>query len=860
MYTKIVGPVFRLSMAMIQSRIWKHLSSSGFLKASMKQCSNKHTLALATGEYINEDTGLGAVFMTPRLKDNRLKLYEHTLVGLAKCEVYDVIGCEFTKDYPAQQIIAEAKAAASKVATAASDGPNKSDPLSPVLCLPLPPKMTDPVWKHYHKGTKKYLEDKHHWEIEEMWMHLSRCPDVTSDVRDEAKRMLYSRKKCCVGKENHTLDSNTPATTPCPTPSRVTLQPVYDPPLTLTPETPTPISRSSSSASIISPITPDVFYGKYVSPARFSNTDQAQFNADLCRLLVVCNIAWWAVENPYWRFFFNKWVPGSLMPGQKELSGRVLDEESTKVVNEMLPKVRNSYGTGQCDRWKNITKTSLIASMMNVEYTINLIVGDIFKVKGVFVQCMEGAIEAIKWFNNHSRALGMLKDVQRQKIMKVLALILPVLTRWTSHYLAICRLLELEIVFKQLLLDSRAAVLLCAGKKREAKEKAAEVIGILERIKDHLEPLAIAANVTQSDNTRLDVIVITLANLYRVFSDSTHGFDESISATVLASLEKRWANADRPIFILAIVLNPYICAMFFANDSPFCSFITLWKLVANAYKRLLNTDQEPNHEFCTAFNHYLNRLGDWSDESMSLQYHKDVAIKEDRGVNLITLWRKLKPSLGDDPSSAPEVPQGKRALIELALHIHSATPNSAAMERIFSQFGVKHSKHRNHMHPEKIRKEVLLKTNTLAQFGPPPRQKCVFGNNDSDDAIDINPGPSQDQSSTRTSPDAAPDLLDFGAMARELVADASSNDAPAATLIKRPVAAHVQDATPIINSQPSAVREHDHLTLKHLFHYPDASDTSSTSSKILTEFWVAGEQGFSNEITFHDFIYTEIET
>lgn len=106
--------------------------------------------------------------------------------------------------------------------------------------------------------------------------------------------------------------------------------------------------------------------------------------------------------------------------------------------------------------------------------------GDIFKAKGLFVEIIDDAVEVIKWFNNHSRALGMLKTAQHEKLGKIFALIKPVITRWTSHYLAICRLLELEIPFKQLLLDHHDDLILSAGRKREQKEKAKEILDILE--------------------------------------------------------------------------------------------------------------------------------------------------------------------------------------------------------------------------------------------------------------------------------------------------------------------------------------------------------------------------------------------
>ncbi|KAL6309075.1 hypothetical protein BKA93DRAFT_717676, partial [Sparassis latifolia] len=104
----------------------------------------------------------------------------------------------------------------------------------------------------------------------------------------------------------------------------------------------------------------------------WAESKQAEFAADLCRLFVVCNIAWWNVEQPYWRAFFQKWLPRALLPGRHELSGRILDGEVDKVMDEIIKKVHNKFATGQCDGWKNVAKTSLIASMVNVEYTAYL--------------------------------------------------------------------------------------------------------------------------------------------------------------------------------------------------------------------------------------------------------------------------------------------------------------------------------------------------------------------------------------------------------------------------------------------------------------------------------------------------------
>jgi hypothetical protein len=114
-----------------------------------------------------------------------------------------------------------------------------------------------------------------------------------------------------------------------------------------------------------------VFYGETAPKEQWSSSKQAEWMADMCRLMVACNVAWWAVDHPYWRYFFAKWVPSALLPGRKQLSGRILDEEAAKVVESMKVKLKGKHATGSCDGWKNIAKTSLIASMINVEYEVS---------------------------------------------------------------------------------------------------------------------------------------------------------------------------------------------------------------------------------------------------------------------------------------------------------------------------------------------------------------------------------------------------------------------------------------------------------------------------------------------------------
>jgi hypothetical protein len=114
-------------------------------------------------------------------------------------------------------------------------------------------------------------------------------------------------------------------------------------------------------------------------------------------------------------------------------------------------------------------------------HQINLIVGDFLSLKVDLLKCVPTALEVIKWFNNHSRASGILRAEQLSVPNgKALILILPVITRWTAHYLSLRRLLQVEGPLKACYNKYASVLLLCAGPKVEAKQKAEEVREIVE--------------------------------------------------------------------------------------------------------------------------------------------------------------------------------------------------------------------------------------------------------------------------------------------------------------------------------------------------------------------------------------------
>ncbi|KIK36713.1 hypothetical protein CY34DRAFT_93923, partial [Suillus luteus UH-Slu-Lm8-n1] len=84
-------------------------------------------------------------------------------------------------------------------------------------------------------------------------------------------------------------------------------------------------------------------------------------------------------------------------------------------------------------------------------------------------------------------------------------------------------------------------------------------------------------------------------------------------------------------------------------------------------------------------------------------------------VNLVQLWCELDMiTSGLKTDSTGSTHTSTTASLN---GVSSIVPNSAAMERIFSQFGVIHTKLQNHLEPEKVHKQALVKSNTITQHG-----------------------------------------------------------------------------------------------------------------------------------------------
>jgi hypothetical protein len=67
-------------------------------------------------------------------------------------------------------------------------------------------------------------------------------------------------------------------------------------------------------------------------------------------------------------------------------------------------------------------------------------------------------------------------------------------------------------------------------------------------------------------------------------------------------------------------------------------------------------------------------------------------IPQKKTVDLVWIWKQLEG----------ESCTGRSGFIKLAIRILAILPNSAGAERVFSVFGLTHTKHRNRLEPQKV--------------------------------------------------------------------------------------------------------------------------------------------------------------
>ncbi|KAH9884320.1 ribonuclease H-like domain-containing protein [Cubamyces lactineus] len=262
--------------------------------------------------------------------------------------------------------------------------------------------------------------------------------------------------------------------------------------------------------------------------------------------------------------------------------------------------------------------------MHRMNARLERVVHDYFACKAPIFEWTKQADEVIRWLRSRTYLLALLRDIQMSTPGfqgQPKTVIRGVATRWTSHYLAYRRLLELQPALQLLARDSR----LYLSGNAESHAKTQHMLPIIQdglfwhsvlQVKKHLEPLAIATNVTQSDNCRLDEVLITFGVLLHAF-DSLDDTQQIITDAVTASLEKRWDKSDQDVFIAAVILNPFIRTQPFRQLPELFTPAAIYLLLERLWTRFYPETSVPD-DFYTSVKSYLSEDGQFATLSKTM--------------------------------------------------------------------------------------------------------------------------------------------------------------------------------------------------------------------------------------------------
>lgn len=134
----------------------------------------------------------------------------------------------------------------------------------------------------------------------------------------------------------------------------------------------------------------------------------------------------------------------------------------------------------------------------------------------------------------------------------------------------------------------------------------------------HLEPLAIAANITQAAHCRLDTVLLTFGSLVARYRVMLNPEDIVGCTAILKSLEKRWLAADQAVFIAAVIVNPFFWATPFAPSPRFIN-AHIKSLLASLYFRFFQS--QPPDVFHSELHDYLMGSGQYRELQSTCVVH-----------------------------------------------------------------------------------------------------------------------------------------------------------------------------------------------------------------------------------------------
>ena len=565
----------------------------------------------------------------------------------------------------------------------------------------------DPIWEHFYlleDGNKKSAQCKKCLRLQSikacrMKTHYEKCPAISRQLDSNA--------------------SEKPATFQDPTPMKP------DPMLTFT----AAVSRQPLKTPGKRPAT-DSIHDECPRPAKRLQLDlnshfvrttagqKEQLDEKVAEFIYACNLAFNVAEHPMFLAMLDALRPGYKPPNRKALSTKHLDKTHERLQTNMKANLEGKVVTIQQDGWSNIHNDPVIATSVTCDgkgYFLDAVetgttskTGENCKemlmksvtlarekygcqVKSVVTdnaknmekmrralkeepdiigygclahwlnllgkdltldQVMKHVVAVNKYFRNHHIPGALLKNCEGSVKPQ-----LPGDTRWKSQEIALVTYLTNRRFFIQLIQDHGEDIDQSIAKKIMDND-------LYRKIKDLAEvlrPVTVAIDKAQRDTTCL--------------ADATEIFLGLLNNPVLtpykAKVQKRFDDAILPCHLAAYMLHPK-----YAGENLSTAQIEVAKgwLI------------ERNESFLVPA---------ISFQAQAEPFPASFFRAEARGLKPTTWWKGV--------AACTDLPQGFLALMN---DLHTACASSASLERIFSSFGLVHTKLRNKLGIAKAQKLV----------------------------------------------------------------------------------------------------------------------------------------------------------
>ncbi|KAJ7692074.1 ribonuclease H-like domain-containing protein, partial [Mycena rosella] len=343
-------------------------------------------------------------------------------------------------------------------------------------------------------------------------------------------------------------------------------------------------------------------------------------------------------------------------------------------------------------------------------------------------QLMEELIESVNWINSKDKVRDIFDKTQDTLTKKILAYILPNLTRWMTHLVASLRFFSLKGPVRDAILNKRDELVAAhvgaetnPHKRDEMREVALAHCATLEpnawwdeleKIIPDLEHICYLTNIAQSDHVCPDQFLLALAGLFlhfAGFSVRPRAEDCALGKRMCARIKKRFKELDQAVFIFALVINPFQKLSRFGDKANIDVFVLSTELIA-LYKRVKSRppstprtpEQQQRHEnkqkrdmqsLSAAFMQYLSGTGPfaiWETPQIQETY-VDL-----NGNNPIPFWEMFRTN-----SLVAELANFSLLLLYLVA-------NQAGLEHSFSDFSNKKNKKRNRLGLTKMAQQTKV--------------------------------------------------------------------------------------------------------------------------------------------------------